>query len=331
VHNTQQFACRIGNFSVAGCAPFPALMVGEHAIPVSALHRHAQALNLQLFGTHSIAALIEAWQFNQPTLIQLAKQIEQLGWTGPTLPPEAVVMHSPVSPRQVFCTIGNYRSQLTEAFHDKAPAGTPAAQTDAEAKAFIEQRLKGEPYICAKLPSALTGPMSTFSIAPHTTMADWEVELGVVISKPARHVSVRDAMEYVAGFTVVNDITFRDRVFRADPPGFGTDWLQAKDAPGCLPTGPYLIPAACVAYPGQLHLSLRLNGETMQSESTSDMLFSVCEQIAYLSSRVQLLAGDLICTGSPAGFGAHYGRFISPGDELEASISGFGSQHITCT
>ncbi|EJM22920.1 2-keto-4-pentenoate hydratase/2-oxohepta-3-ene-1,7-dioic acid hydratase [Pseudomonas sp. GM21] len=331
MHNTQQFACRIGNFSVAGCAPFPALMIGEQAIPVSALHPHAQALNLPLSGTHSIAALIENWPFNQSTLVQLAKHIERIGWAGPTLLPGAAVMHPPVSPRQVFCTIGNYRSQLIEAFHDKAPAGTPSNETDSAAKAFIEKRRQGEPYICSKLPSALLGPTSTFSIAPHTTMADWEVELGVVIAKPARHVTVREARDYVAGFTVVNDITFRDRVFRADPPGFGTDWLQAKDAPGCLPTGPYLIPADCVADLGQLHLSLRLNGETMQSESTSDMIFSVYEQIAYLSSKVQLWAGDLICTGSPAGFGAHYGCYIGSGDELQASIGGFGSQHITCT
>lgn len=332
MYQTQEFICRIGNISAAGCRAFPVLMVGEHTIPIAALQRQAHALGLPLSGTTCIAALIEDWQFNESTLIQLAQHISAAGWEGPKFPTEAIVMHPPVSPRQVFCTIGNYRSQLKEAFHDNSRGGTTRTETEIEidADAFIEKRQQGEPYICTKLPSAVMGPMDTFVIPDHTSMADWEVELGVVISQSARNVTVADAMNYVAGFTVVNDITFRDRVFRAQPQGFGTDWLQAKDAPGCLPTGPFLIPAACVASPSDLRLTLLLNGETMQSESTNDMIFSIAEQIAYLSSRVQLLPGDLICTGSPAGFGAHYGRFIRPGDQIRAGIEGFGSQQTKC-
>lgn len=330
MRQAQEFICRLGNISVAGCPPFPVLMIGEQAIPVFALKQQAHRLGLPLSGASCLSALIEDWPLNEPTLIQLAKHLSTAGWPGPTLSAEALVMHAPVSPRQVFCTIGNYRSQLREVFHDNARSGTPRAETEAQANVFIEKRQQGEPYICAKLPSAILGPMDTFVIPDHTTMADWEVELGVVIGQPARNVAVADAMNYVAGYTVVNDITLRDQIFRAEPQGFGTDWLQAKDAPGCLPAGPYLIPAACVENPSQLRLSLRLNGETMQSESTDDMIFNIAEQIAYLSSRVQLLPGDLICTGSPAGFGVHHGRFIRPGDQLHAEIDGFGTLRTTC-
>ena len=106
----------------------------------------------------------------------------------------------------------------------------------------------------------------------------------------------------------------------------GTDWVASKSCPTYLPVGPYVVPATQVADPQDLHVELKLNGETKQDESTSDMIFGVARLVEHLSSIVQLMPGDLICTGSPAGNGTHYNRFLQPGDVVEGSITGLGSQ-----
>ena len=110
----------------------------------------------------------------------------------------------------------------------------------------------------------------------------------------------------------------------------GTDWLASKNSSSFLPMGPYLVPAAFVPDPQQLHLTLKLNGQVMQDEGTNDMLFGVARLIEYISDLVQLWPGDLICTGSPRGNGMHYNRFLRPGDVLEGAITGLGIQRNTC-
>lgn len=107
-----------------------------------------------------------------------------------------------------------------------------------------------------------------------------------------------------------------------------THVLQAIAAEGLPPAGPWFVPSWNVSDPGALRLWLRLNGALMQNGCTDDMVFGIAEQIAYLSRHVALLPGDLICTGSPAGFGSHHGRFLHPGDVVEAGIDGLGAQRI---
>jgi 2,4-didehydro-3-deoxy-L-rhamnonate hydrolase len=126
----------------------------------------------------------------------------------------------------------------------------------------------------------------------------------------------------------VNDITARDRINHKE---MRFDWLKGKSQPGFLPFGPYLVPAAFVPDPQGLRLTLKLNGQVMQNESSGDMIYGVARLIEYLSEHVQLLPGDLICTGSPAGNGAHYNRFLRPGDVMEAEIDGLGAQRNLCS
>jgi 2-keto-4-pentenoate hydratase/2-oxohepta-3-ene-1,7-dioic acid hydratase in catechol pathway len=145
-----------------------------------------------------------------------------------------------------------------------------------------------------------------------------------------RRVPRRDALSYVAGYTIVNDITARDRVFRPDLPGIGTDWLAAKNAPTFLPAGPWLVPAAFAGDPMKLRITLSLNGEVMQDESTADMIFDVARLIEHTSSIATMLPGDLLLTGSPAGNGASRGRFLRPGDVMEGAITGLGRQRNRC-
>src|SRR5581483_9631383 len=194
----------------------------------------------------------------------------------------------------------------------------------------IEDRLKGAPYLGFKLPSTVIGPVDSLEIPRHTRRLDWELELGVVIGRFARRVSRTNAMSYVAGYVMVNDITARDLVRRTDVPAMGTDWLQSKNAPGFLPMGPYLVPAAFLPDPYSLKMTLSLNDRPMQNGMVADMMFDIATQIEYLSQYVQLLPGDVICTGTPAGCGTHYERYLQPGDVIHASIPGLGNQHTPC-
>jgi 2-keto-4-pentenoate hydratase/2-oxohepta-3-ene-1,7-dioic acid hydratase in catechol pathway len=193
-----------------------------------------------------------------------------------------------------------------------------------------ERARTGEPYVFTKLPSAVTGAFDPVDLPAHVTKPDWEIELGVIIGRGGRHILRQEALAHIAGYCILNDITARDQIARTDYKMLGTDWLRSKCAPGFLPCGPYLVPAQFIPDPQALHLTLQLNGSTMQDESTADMLFDVSRQIEYISRHAQLWPGDLIATGSPAGNGTHYNRFLRDGDVMEARITGLGYQRNPC-
>jgi len=151
-----------------------------------------------------------------------------------------------------------------------------------------------------------------------------------VIGRTARRVSAHDATRYIAGYTICNDITTRDLVYRPDLERIGTDWVRAKNRPTFLPTGPYLVPAAFIPDPDDLTITLRHNGVVRQDERAKDMIFDIPRLVSYASTLVTLNPGDLLLTGSPAGNGAHWGVFLAPGDVMEAEITGLGSQRNTC-
>jgi 2-keto-4-pentenoate hydratase/2-oxohepta-3-ene-1,7-dioic acid hydratase in catechol pathway len=134
----------------------------------------------------------------------------------------------------------------------------------------------------------------------------------------------------VAGYTIANDVTDRATVFRLDMPQIGTDWLRSKNAPGFTPLGPWIVPAKSIAHPDDLRVTLKLNGESMQDESTKDMIFKVARMVAYASQTARLLPGDLVLTGSPAGNGMHRGRLLRDGDVMEGSVTGLGVQRNRC-
>ena len=192
------------------------------------------------------------------------------------------------------------------------------------------RRREGAPYICLKATSSVADPFAELAIATGTATLDWEVEIGAVIGRTAWQVTPEDALDHVAGYCVVNDITLRERIFRADPPLLGTDWLQSKGGHGWLPVGPWLVPAWSIPDTTSLRPWLRLNGTTMQDGCSDDMVFGIAEQIAYLSRHTRLNPGDLLCTGSPAGFGSHHRHFLRAGDTVEAGIPGLGAQRTLC-
>jgi 2-keto-4-pentenoate hydratase/2-oxohepta-3-ene-1,7-dioic acid hydratase in catechol pathway len=183
-----------------------------------------------------------------------------------------------------------------------------------------------EPIIFNKATSALSGPFDNVVIPKNSVKSDWEVELGVVIGKDASYVSEEDALDYVAGYCVINDMS--EREFQIEK---GGQWVKGKSAPTFGPTGPYLVTADEVPNPQALALSLDLNGETVQDSNTDDMIFTVRQIISYMSQFMQLQAGDIIATGTPSGVGMGMKpqRFLKPGDKMTVRIEGLGEQEQT--
>ena len=239
----------------------------------------------------------------------------------------SLTLEPPVRPGQLFCTIGNYRRQVVQAAEDAADLDGRAGQARSDAEAAVAQRrARGEPYVCLTSALRVTGPAVTVRACDPTL--DWEVEVAAVLGAGGWHVDADAAGGLIAGYCTANDLTVRARVTRPDVPGLGSDWLQSKGGPGTLPLGPWFVPAWQVGDIASLRLRLWVNGELMQDDRAQDMIFGVSEQIAYLSRHTALRPGDVLCTGSPAGFGAHYGRYLQPGDLVTAEVSGLGRQHI---
>ncbi len=183
-----------------------------------------------------------------------------------------------------------------------------------------------EPIIFSKATSALSGPNDPVIIPRGSTKADWEVELGVVIGREALYVEQAQALDYVAGYCTINDMS--ERAFQIE---MGGQWIKGKSAPSFGPVGPWLVTADEIPDPQTLNLSLTLNGEVVQNSNTDDMIFGVAEIISYMSRFMALQPGDIIATGTPSGVGMGMNpqRFLKPGDEMEIEVEGLGRQQQT--
>ncbi len=234
---------------------------------------------------------------------EASESLESLSSPGSN--PLSVTPEAPLRPTRIFAAASNYVEHADE-------MGT-----------VLEAKKDSNPYMFTKMSSTVIGPGESVVIPPESQKVDWEVELGVVIGKRGRRISVDDALEHVAGYTVVNDISARDLTRRDDYP-FKFDWFQGKNFDTFCPLGPWVVPRSAIDDPQKLRLRLDLNGETMQDASTAGMIFDVREQIAYLSSLLTLAPGDIIATGTPTGVGMGRGVFLKPGDEMTAFIEGIG-------
>jgi 2,4-didehydro-3-deoxy-L-rhamnonate hydrolase len=202
-------------------------------------------------------------------------------------------------PQKIVCVGLNYRDHAEE-------QGAP---------------LPERPILFAKWPNTLIGPGDAIVIPPIARSVDYEAELGVVIGARVRNVSKENALEAVAGYLCVNDVSARDLQF-ADG-----QWTRGKSPDTFCPVGPRLVPASEIADPQALSIRAILNGETMQESTTANMVFGVADIIAFVSQAITLEPGDLIATGTPAGVGAFRDPkvFMKPGDEITIEIEGLGS------
>lgn len=184
-----------------------------------------------------------------------------------------------------------------------------------------------EPIVFSKFTSCICGPDDSILIPRGSEKTDWEVELGIVIGRPARYITEDQAMNHVAGFCVVNDVS--ERAFQNERAG---QWCKGKGCDHFGPIGPWLVTADEVADPQALRLWLRLNGQTMQDGSTATMVYGVRFLVAYLSQFCTLQPGDIIATGTPpgVGMGLKPPRFLRAGDVVELGIEGLGQQRQIC-
>jgi len=309
-----------------GLTSAPWLVSTNHALPLTTwAGRHPFA------AAGSVTDLVRNWdriRLDLRTLLEDPATAELIAAGG--VPVGALRLHAPLRPEQVFCTIGNYRRQVVEAAVDAGDPDNAQASRVAAEHALAQRRRDGDPYVCLTGPDRVGGPAGALVLPAEVTTLDWEVEIGAVIGGSGSRVGPEQAQGLVAGYCVANDLTIRARVARPDLPALASDWLQSKGLRGSLPLGPWLVPAWQVPDPSRLWLRLTLNGAIMQNDIAADMVFDIGEQLAYLSRHTRLRPGDLLCTGSPAGFGIHHGRFLRPGDVLRASITGLGEQVKHC-
>ncbi|MFD0749623.1 fumarylacetoacetate hydrolase family protein [Mucilaginibacter calamicampi] len=212
---------------------------------------------------------------------------------------------SPIGrPSKLICIGLNY------ADHAKETGATPPA----------------EPVIFMKATSAIIGPFDDVVIPKGAQKVDWEVELAVVIGKKASYVEEADALNYVAGYTLHNDVS--EREFQLER---GGTWDKGKGCDTFAPIGPFMATAEEIADSGNLKLWLSVNGKMMQNGSTSNFIFDVPFVIAYVSQFMTLLPGDVITTGTPAGVAMGFKPpiYLQPGDVMELGIDGLGTSKQT--
>jgi 2-keto-4-pentenoate hydratase/2-oxohepta-3-ene-1,7-dioic acid hydratase in catechol pathway len=277
----------------------------------------------------TVRALLDHWEDVRPRLAEIAATAAPAD----TRPLAQVRVHAPLEPRQILQAGANYRSHVAEIIVSGRADDDPrtADELRRAAEEMMDERARtGSPFFFSGMASALCGPDDDVILPTEAEQVDWEVELAVVIGRTARRVPRERALEHVAGYTVCNDISARDLQFPTEHRPLGGDWLRSKNRPTFLPCGPFVVPADLVSDHRELELTLDLNGERKQQDVAANLLFDVPTLIAEASAATTLFPGDLVLTGSPAGNGGRWQRWLRPGDVLEAAITGLGGQRNTC-
>jgi 2,4-didehydro-3-deoxy-L-rhamnonate hydrolase len=213
---------------------------------------------------------------------------------------------APFRPERIFCAAANYIEHANEM------------------GSVLASKADSKPYMFIKLRNTVIGPGDAIRMPPQTSQLDWEIELAVVIGRSGRRIPVAQALEHVAGYAILNDISARDLNVRGDYP-FKFDWFQGKCHDTFAPFGPWIVPASAIQDPQAVGMELKVNDQMMQKDSTANMIWTVREQIAYISTIVTLEPGDVIATGTPTGVGMARGIFLKAGDVVSASIDGIGT------
>ncbi|NPT43097.1 2-keto-4-pentenoate hydratase [Paraburkholderia sp. 1N] len=296
------------------------LLIGERVYPYGP--QLGELLQLDMHDL-TVTELIGQWDRLGPQLREAAARISASTTSLPGFALDAVKLLAPLLPGTIYGAGANYYDHVAEM--DRAFNMPPSPDP---------HTVSGAPWHFIKAPSCsvVVGTGEHVTLPPYSRCVDWEAELAVVIGRPARNVAVEDALSYVAGYTVANDLSLRD-VFVRDYIGvhspFHFDWISQKCWEGSCPLGPWITPAEDIPDVQSLGIRLWRNGELRQDSSTAEMIFSVAEQLAFLSSRVTLYPGDVILSGTPAGVGMPHNQFIEPGDEMEVWVEGIGTLKST--
>ncbi len=260
----------------------------------------------------TMLAALERWD-------EVRSGLEAASFDGdPVGPLDQVQLLAPILyPRALFCAGANYTDHVAEMARVLGlPDDGPRKDAD-------------KPWHFIATPAhSIVGPGAAVSIPAYSTKLDWEAEIALVMGRRARNVAADQAMEHVAGLTIVNDLSARDWVARPDVPlgsPFHWDWMSQKCFEGAKPMGPWIVPLEGIADLADLSVRLWVNGRLMQDSNSRNLIFGMAEQVAHLSTRVTLLPGDVIATGTPAGVGMAQGIFLQPGDEVRIEVGGVGA------
>jgi len=219
------------------------------------------------------------------------------------------------NPPKILALAGNYTKHIIE-------AGLKLGLSDSPAKTTVPR-----PFIMPG--SVINHPESTIPWPTYSKDIDYEIELAIIIGKTAKNITPSETLDYIAGYTVANDISARSVTFkqaRAERPWDEFyDWLNGKWADGFLPIGPCIVTKDEIPDVQNLELTLKVNGQVRQNANTFSMIHSVAEIVSFISNLMTLQPGDIIATGTPEGVGMADGRFLEPGDNIECEIEKIGT------
>jgi len=300
-----EYGYRLVTFEGANAQPKAGVLVGSHLYDPSDL---CPTVKREL----SVIDILRNWDEIHPVLDTASQSVKPADGTRI----EDVRLLPPVLyPGAFYCAGANYWDHLEE-------MAEIARRTTGQALSMTKG---AEPWFFMKTAAgAMVGHQAAVRLPSFSKQVDWEAEVGIVIGRKTRNIPEGRAMEAVAGFVIVNDLSARDLMKRDGTP-FIYDWIGQKCFDDGAPIGPWLTPAAYVRDPHDLDIKLWVNGVLKQNSNTSRLVHDMAEQIAYLSCHVTLWPGDVIATGTPAGVGMPRGEFLKPGDEVRIEVAGCGT------
>ena len=279
-------------------APRAGMLIGDTVFDL----REGLGKDIGAFDPRSLYSMFRAWGVAKPLLNSYAANP-----SADSVSLDKVKLQAPVQYPGVFYMGGaNYHGHLMEMNN------------------VTVDKANTNPFFFLKTTEGtIIGPHDVVHLPSYATSVDWEGEIAMIIGKRGRNIAEADAMSYIAGYTIVNDLSARDRSRREDQP-FGMDWLGQKCFDTAAPSGPYVVPADQIGDAQKLSLKTWVNDDLHQDSNTNDMIFNYAEQIVYLSTHVTINPGDMIATGTPAGVGRPKGIFLKDGDVVRVEIENIG-------
>jgi 2-keto-4-pentenoate hydratase/2-oxohepta-3-ene-1,7-dioic acid hydratase in catechol pathway len=281
--------------------PRPVVLVEDRVIDVQDALNARKISAPRVEGRLDVLPMLDDWDNWLPVLKQVAEAGE------PAVSSAGVRFLAPIRyPRKLLMAGANYSDHMAEMGGEH-----PTPET-------------GKPFFFTKPPTtSIIGPGEPVVIPAGVNQADWEAELVAIVGRPARKVKKADGLNCIAGYTILNDVSSRDRQARKDWKGpFMFDWMLGKAWQGFAPMGPSITPAEFIADPYDLRVMCTVNGELMQNGSTRNFIFNIHEMVEYLSELFLLEPGDCISTGTPAGVGRPRGIFLKDGDTVITEVEG---------
>ncbi len=292
-------------------------------------YRHNQEISFGLVTERGVVDIPAAWQGpNAPhNVIEILQRgascldtLTGLSDQANAIPLESVTLLAPLPlPGKLLALAGNYAAHIKEA---SANRGFNLGLSDSPRQTTVPR-----PFLMPS--SVVSGPGDTIPWPAYSRDIDYELELAVVIGSKAKRVQADQALDYVAGYMIANDVSARSVTFKEGrgerPWDEFYDWLNGKWADGFCPMGPYLVTKDEIADVQDLGMILKVNGEVRQNANTGQMIYAVADIVSFLSHLMTLEPGDVICTGTPSGVGMATGNFLQGGDRIECHIDGLGT------